>query len=1409
MSSDRRVVTSQTAVVVGNEQEEEGVEQQLVEESSLHEGGEAGDKGVDEEGPLASPSLEVASSYSSTSSFRPQCLDLRKEKNDAPSIVPNNSNHSTTSGSSINGYFHSRFDGTKRRHELLEQIAKTSPSKRGDKVGTASSNVTVTPTPERMTTSEGTPLNDQYLHSYDPHLLVPSRKSQVHSSSVVSSSETTLEPRQQSSQQESEDPPDNDSENKSPEVPLPIATVETVTKTEDDEDSLGFVSPSEIPNDADKNSPLRYYRIVYRGVVALLSEPPKAGMFSSTEVDGNEQKSGAYLSYGEIVASRSELLVEVDEEEMEKTTPSTPRRRHPSSRLGSAVSSPILSEVWERQHDQPPQSPTRSAASTVNSLPSTTSSVDALQQEDVASTAVGTTASTALPVKKIVRRMIRVDRVLTGGYAVDASAPERDSNGRRSGLAALANVKAYEMTPKRGNGSHSSIFLATSEASSMLGASPLPIADVGDGSDNPDNNQHKTGLIRPRTVATAINAKEGKQRRDNITGKHSNRVQDPLHLTLDDGNVPEAGDHFRGLGYLFLERHHLPIAILITDRVPDCERGSFIYRVISSTPLPIMTGPCLDAPKTKGILIPGSVHEVCLKVASEDGQPGAFLRLTRRRGWVASGKWSSRRGKDDAQISSKWIPTLKEIPADDGDGASIASHVSTATVASAIATPISAARRRHKPPRRRQRERTAKDVIDTVSLPRHVMGPALQSRNDSSGIADTSLNTSVQHLHNHDPRAIMSPSSNISLLSDESSLDHNKSSGVVGGGQPLTPDRSVAQSTASSSSNHPSFFLMRVNAPRGLKILDAPHFQVNNLIHGGHGTILGPTGSGGSGSHSHGHSVHSTLSPLKDMGNQSIFQTMTGQNHTTTMTSKICNPAVFDFITKARKLPRGSVFEASKRMEASGAYSQGVGLIKLSDNSGWAIVPGQDELDEQYRNYSGALAHTREGEATQAYEEVGNALSDDPHRQSSTIFLRVVSKGGLSVSLPPLPSSESDVDTSPTSSTTGSSVVSGAAGLVVGGVVSQDNSDVASSVGSSFLDAMFRTPRKNKGRDFYKVDAESKKDQAHHQQNARPPMGERTVVSTVIPCGMCVEVDRWVDPSDLERHLFKNDFARVRGGQGWIPRFVNGKPVVETVPPPEVRFGSFWFRVQDQRGIKVRLGPSRRAPSIKSDDGIYFRFECGEFLRASEVVTIFGLNSSMECFAKLYRNRHLRLHTGLHGEVRSLASLTVQAEWVQVFGDGSLFLDECGTEPRIERHRQGWRYNVVLDARVSVRKGPSFAAETDGVILLGGESVLVNERVTGPDESITWLRLKDCQGWVHTVGPNREVLMIPHSIRHRADNSVTSRPTKVGRPRSGQEEIAYNTIIARLFHNDVPSSEHPPRTSSSFHRPGGEQGNRY
>jgi hypothetical protein len=107
---------------------------------------------------------------------------------------------------------------------------------------------------------------------------------------------------------------------------------------------------------------------------------------------------------------------------------------------------------------------------------------------------------------------------------------------------------------------------------------------------------------------------------------------------------------------------------------------------------------------------------------------------------------------------------------------------------------------------------------------------------------------------------------------------------------------------------------------------------------------------------------------------------------------------------------------------------------------------------------------------------------------------------------------------------------------------------------------------------------------------------------------------------------------------------------------------------------------------------------------------------------------------------------------------------------------------VVPESGVSVRKGPSFAAEKTEIILFGWECVLINKRVSPTGNKMNWLRMKNGHGWVYDVDENGQNIMIPHSLRHI--NQLNRSPRQSDSPNKGNE-IAYNTIIARLFHNDV------------------------
>lgn len=416
-------------------------------------------------------------------------------------------------------------------------------------------------------------------------------------------------------------------------------------------------------------------------------------------------------------------------------------------------------------------------------------------------------------------------------------------------------------------------------------------------------------------------------------------------------------------------------------------------------------------------------------------------------------------------------------------------------------------------------------------------------------------------------------------------------------------------------------------------------------------------------------------------------------------------------------------------------------------------------------------------------------------------WVRVMVRSGLSVVYPPLSPHAMDGGSAPHSpSSIRTATLS----------TTESTSDVASSVGSAFLD-VFRTPKKKPPK----------------VQTSALPASE----STIIPCGTMLHVERVVS----------GDFARLVGGQGWIPTALQGKSVCARLPAsavPEIRRGSFWFRVQSPRGIRVRIGPSRRAPSIKSAGegggagaaadkdhrSSYFRFECGEFLRASEIMTLLpppepsdgdGVRSSIavpECYCKLYRNRHANLLQNQHSafDYLPLEAYTTPAEWVQVYQGEELLLEECAHEPHIERHKSGgWKYQVLCE--VCVRKGPSFASESTGT-LGPGDSITVNERVAPPtgsaaasgdgldssDRSLHWLRLKDGQGWVHdTCQETGEALLVPHSLRHH--NNKPKKKVVVGGKR---DEAAYNAIIARLFHHrdDDGVGAGPPLLPPPSHR---------
>ena len=245
--------------------------------------------------------------------------------------------------------------------------------------------------------------------------------------------------------------------------------------------------------------------------------------------------------------------------------------------------------------------------------------------------------------------------------------------------------------------------------------------------------------------------------------------------------------------------------------------------------------------------------------------------------------------------------------------------------------------------------------------------------------------------------------------------------------------------------------------------------------------------------------------------------------------------------------------------------------------------------------------------------------------------------------------------------------------------------------------------------------------------------------------------------------------------------------------------------------MTVRTGPSKRARPFKSSkDGSYFRFECGEFLRVSEILTIHGhadvdeketdhgepITHPSESFAKLYRNKSpnqqkqqqqqqqqqqlLQQQNSITNkkEFVPLSSYTSPGEWVHVHCNGNLYLEECVNPPRIKRDHDGWRYEVVHETGVEIRKGPSFLSKkANGQTLQCNASILINEEVTADGETVTWLRLKDGRGFVNTLDENGTLIV------KKKESSSSSNNKKHGNGNDGSYKL-----IARLFNNPGESS---------------------
>ena len=235
-----------------------------------------------------------------------------------------------------------------------------------------------------------------------------------------------------------------------------------------------------------------------------------------------------------------------------------------------------------------------------------------------------------------------------------------------------------------------------------------------------------------------------------------------------------------------------------------------------------------------------------------------------------------------------------------------------------------------------------------------------------------------------------------------------------------------------------------------------------------------------------------------------------------------------------------------------------------------------------------------------------------------------------------------------------------------------------------------------------------------------------------LPCGMCVLVDEFT--KDCQ-------FVRLCDDGQWIPRYLKHVLVLQLCQP-NIQNGSYWFRVSAINGIDVKRGPSMDAPNIN------VRFECGEFLRASQIVSF-----ESESYCKLYRNHNN-------------SSIWVPSEWVPIHcAKDQKFLVSESIPPKIVRKSN--KYEIVKDTATSI--GPSF--KLPPLTLLKTNTVVYISEIVIQNKDDEWLRLKDGSGWIHNHISDPNVRLIKDNHNEQAQSTTT-------------HHTSYTNLISRFFPTD-------------------------
>ncbi len=951
---------------------------------------------------------------------------------------------------------------------------------------------------------------------------------------------------------------------------------------------------------------IKYYRIIYKGFVALLHEP---NLYS--------KKNGTYLSYGEIITTRNviskdiSLLLQQQQSNNNANNNNQHQHQqlllqpHPLCSSSNYDDNIIVSSTSQQQRQSYPplSSYTSTATNTIHSSSSSTTTTTTessssfgishctsnntnnnlnhpnipLQPPPTTTTTNSSNNNTTNTVN-----IIQIDTILTGGYANDAL---------------TKGTSHTHHTPRRSNaknfinfGSSSSSIGGESQSTNNIHFNCNTSTTSNNNVHDYNNNNNNNSTLMSITSEDKSSTNSGYYNYYGGDGGGGCEDEDSYDRYYNNNNEDNDHNHH---GYLLQDRNGIPIAEEIPLPPLLCQNGTFFYRVISNTPLPILAGPSIDAPITRAVALPGTVHEISLRMGSvhgsimngggtvgngsgsnnsgvdnsygstnstsspnlrnngsvvmgnsgfEDGI--VYLRLSHRRGWIADRRYVLLPIDDNHSTSPRYRSPNRSSPRSHGrnnsiSGASysnvnrrrciefvmkevsdyvdvsnfeISDEVSlggTSISSASVATPANILRSRRRPIRRHN-ERDRRRLNDSRSG--MVVMPKAKKKGKSVTVMTQQKEEEIGN-NKASSEVLPSPISDVSLLSDQSNKDqvhpHQKPQTSLGEQNNITSQSNNTTTTNGYTEKgpilrdmKPSVFLLRVTAPKGLKILDAPHFQVSNLIRGQGGTSTMPvmkTFKNTSTEVQHFQSINTSSTSAAATVNPSvIFHTMSGSSQTNY--GRACSWEL-DASGKKRILPRGVLFEASSKVERSGNFAHGSGLIKLADGTGWAIIPNKQELQEQYASIqNGTKSNIVDAvESSRGFEEVGNACcaeAKDNQQQMTgsgdTIdpyWVRIVQETGVIVSCAP-PSSIKSTQTirhpSPITASYSSESLHSTKGY---------ESDTASTVSSVF--GAFRSKKHDRKLDSLSVVSANSRKRTNNRVN-------------VIPCGTCVRVDPWI-----------------------------------------------------------------------------------------------------------------------------------------------------------------------------------------------------------------------------------------------------------------------------------------------------------